>query len=132
MTGTEGKAAPSGDLGAFRLTEVPHLVAPPRATPQPVRCRRSGLFVKGPIDWAWLAAAARLPGKALHVAMALRQSAGMQRSGPVALSGARLKEAGVSRYAAYRGLCQLEQAELVDVTRHRGRQPRVTILESNQ
>lgn len=118
------------DLDAYRLTSVPRrLQCPPRATSRRARSHRPGLFVKGPIDWSWLAAAARLPGKALHVAMTLRLLAGMQDTGPVALSSARLQDAGVNRHAAYRALHHLEQAGLVAVVRRRGRQPRVTVLD---
>ncbi len=130
MTAADGQESPIDNLVAFRLTSVPQLPRRlPCATARRARSRPSGLFVKGPIDWPWLTAAARLPGKALHVAMTLRLLAGMQAAGPVALSSARLQEAGVDRHAAYRALRNLEQAGLVAVVRHRGRQPRVTILD---
>ena len=38
------------------------------------RKRVDGLFLKGPIPWAWLGAAVRLPGRALHVALWIRLS----------------------------------------------------------
>ena len=130
MTAADGQESPIDDLDAFRLTSVPRrLQHLPSATARRARSRRPGLFVKGPIDWSWLAAAARLPGKALHVAMTLRLLAGMQNAGSVALSSARLQDAGVDRHAAYRALRHLEQAGLVAVVRRRGRQPRVTILD---
>lgn len=130
MTAADGQEASLPDLDSFRLTTAPPWrKRSPREAPRRTRSRRPGLFVKGPIDWSWLATAARLPGKALHVAMTLRLLDGMQNVGPVALSSVRLEDAGVNRHAAYRALRQLEQAGLVAVRRARGRQPRVTILE---
>jgi hypothetical protein len=77
----------------------------------------------------WLHNAGRLPGKALHVGIALWYRAGMKRCRdiPLALSG--LLAFGVDRYAASRGLKALEAARLVSVIRHVGRQPVVTLLE---
>lgn len=130
MTAT-GEHATIQDLDAFRLSteQTKGMRGPKRDVPPRPRTRRGELFVKGPIGWPWLAAAARLPGRTLHVALTVRLLAGMQHAGPVALSSARLEEAGVSRHAAYRALHHLEEAGLVEVVRRRGRQPRVTILE---
>jgi hypothetical protein len=43
-------------------------VPPPAAglTRRPPRHRRGERFLKGPIPWPWISAAAALPGKALH------------------------------------------------------------------
>ena len=95
------------------------------------RRRRTAWFLKGPISWAWLSAAARLPGRALHVALWIRFWSGVKRSNQVAISISGLSVMGVSRYAAYRGLAALEGAGLVAVRRHRGRKPRVTVIEMN-
>ena len=86
-------------------------------------------FLKGPIPWIWLTAAASLPGKALHVAIALWFMASVKRSGTVALSGKTLRSLGVERHSGYRGLNALETAGLVAVERHSGRNPLVTILD---
>jgi hypothetical protein len=85
-------------------------------------------FLKGPVPLPWLALAGRQPGKALHVAVVLWFLAGVMRSSTVALSGEVLKPFGVDRRAGHRGLTALERAGLVAVERHRGRQPRVTLL----
>ncbi len=85
-------------------------------------------FLKGPIPWNWLKVATALPGQALQVAMALWFLVGMKKVATVALSGAVLRDLGVSRYAGYRGLTALEGAGLVSVERHAGRHPIVTIL----
>jgi len=86
-------------------------------------------FLKGPIPWDWLTHAAKLPGKALCVATALWFLAGVKGKRTVALSGIVLKDLGVKRNAAYRGLAALERAGLVSAIRHLGRSPIVTLLE---
>ncbi len=98
-------------------------------TPQPSVPRHRGgeLFVRGPIPWAWLKTAARLPGRALHVGIVLWLESGLRTSAVVALSQQRLRDLGIDRYASYRGLVRLEQAELVEVRRHPGRLSDVTL-----
>jgi hypothetical protein len=86
-------------------------------------------FLKGPIPLSWLTDAARLPGKALHLAVELWFQAGLTKSPKVKLSMKRLSQFGVTRYSAYRALNSLEAAGLVSVARHRGRLSRVTLLE---
>ncbi len=93
------------------------------------RTRAHGLFLKGPIPWPWLSAAARLPGRALHVAVGIRLLVGMKKTSRIALSVSWLAELGLSRHAAYRGLTALEGRGLVSVDRHRGRKPMVTVIE---
>ena len=87
-------------------------------------------FLKGPVPWDWLTLAAQLPGKALHVGVALWFWAGITYSREIALSVTRLAELGVGRHAAYRALKGLEKAGLVDVQRHPGRKPIVTVLDA--
>jgi hypothetical protein len=76
-----------------------------------------------------LSVAARQPGRALHVAIALWFIAGLTKTREVKLATAPLAEFGVNRHAGYRGLAALEAAQLVEVVRHRGRLPIVTLLE---
>ena len=90
---------------------------------------RSSLFLKGPISWKWLCTAASLPGKALHVAIGLKFLEGLKKSNTVPLSGKVLNDLGVNRRAKYRVLTALEDAGLIFVERHSGRNPVVTILE---
>ncbi len=93
------------------------------------RHRPGERFLKGPVPWQWLTRAAQQPGRALHVAIAIWFWASIIGSGQIALSISRLKELGVSRYAAYRGLAALERAGLILVQRHRGRKPIITLME---
>lgn len=85
-------------------------------------------FLKGPIPWDWLERAGGLPGKALQVAIVLWFESGMKNSLHVEVPSAPLRNMGVDRYAANRGLKELEGAGLVSAVRAPGRTSRVTIL----
>ena len=98
---------------------------PPRRLPHH---RPGELFVKGPIPWAWLTQAARLPGKALHVAIVIWFLAGMRRKREILMASKYLELAGVKRHSAYRGLQHLEAAGLISVERRRGRSPVITAV----
>ncbi len=113
------------DIDRMRLTSTTHAFDKPE--PSAPRHRGGKLFVRGPIPWAWLKTAARLPGRALHVGIVLWLESGLRTSAIVALSQQHLRDLGVDRYAGYRGLSRLEQADLVDVQRHPGRLSVVTL-----
>jgi DNA-binding transcriptional ArsR family regulator len=74
--------------------------------------------------------AARLPGRALHVGMALWFLVGMKKTGCVTFSLSRSAGLELSRAAASRGLARLEQAGLVSVTRLPGRNVLVRVLDA--
>ena len=86
-------------------------------------------FIKGPVPWLWIEMAARLPGKALAVGLALRRLAGATKSKTVRLATSEVETLGVDRNAKSRALRKLEQAGLVTVERRPGCQPKVTILD---
>jgi hypothetical protein len=102
----------------------------PAARPQErlPRPKPAGRFLKGPVCWDWLAAAARLPGRALHVALVVQFLAGFSKTRTVALSSDELRRSGVSRTTAYRALKALEARKLVAVDRNRGKLPIITII----
>lgn len=86
-------------------------------------------FLRGPVPLPWLQRAAALPGKALHLGIVLWFLAGVtKRQSGMSLEPSRLREFAVSRHAAYRALGSLEAAQLVRVTRHRGRAARVDLI----
>ncbi len=93
-----------------------------------LKLRRKRWFLKGPVPWGWLEQAARQPGRALHVAIALWFRSGLKRSKTVKVPRAVLSTMGVDRHAGYRGLAALERAGLVHVARVPGKSPEVTIL----
>jgi hypothetical protein len=87
------------------------------------------MWVKGPIPWPWLAMAARLPGKALHVAVLLWREAGCRKSRTVAFCLSRAGELEVRQDSARRALRHLAAAGLVRVRPRPGRCLEVTLLD---
>ena len=85
-------------------------------------------FLKGPIPIAWLNVAAKLPGKALNVGIAIWWLAGMSKTTAFKLTGKSLNQLCVSRDAASDGLKRLEECGLVLVNRSPGQRPTVQIL----
>jgi hypothetical protein len=79
--------------------------------------------------WRWLAVAARLSGKALHVAVLLWHLRNLARSPTVRWRPSKARDFGVSRYATRRGLDALEDARLITVDRGVGRSPIITIID---
>jgi hypothetical protein len=99
---------------------------------RPPRPRQGEKYLRGPIPLDWLSLAARLPGRSLHVAMALWFMAGLTRSRSVPLSNINGLRFGLDRNAKYRGLVWLEGAGLISVTRKLGRAPLVTIRDATR
>lgn len=98
-----------------------------------VRQRRfTGKFLRGPIAWVWLSRAGQLPGRAIHVALAIRLWVGIKKTDCIVLPTGTLAEMGVTRHAARRGVQALEQAGLLRVSRSRGRKTRVQVIEVDE
>ena len=91
--------------------------------------RRKSQFLAS-IPWVWLARAAKSPGKALHVALAIRHQSRLERRKTIALGNRFLKEMGVSKDAKRRALTSLEKEGLIRKEQRQGANPRVTIVES--
>ena len=87
-------------------------------------------YLRGPVPLDWLCRAARLPGKSLHVGMAIWYSAGLNRSASVRLSNIAGHKFGLDRNSKYRALAWLEGADLIKVERKLGRAPIVTIVSA--
>lgn len=100
--------------------------------PGPPRHRRGHPFLKGPIEMSWLARAARQPGRALHVGIAVWYRVGLKKTRTIALNLSRMSDFGLDRFAARRGLAALERAGLVAVTRAAGRNPVITVLDASE
>jgi DNA-binding MarR family transcriptional regulator len=90
--------------------------------------RAKDRFLKGPIPLQLIALAARLPGQALAVYLAIHHRAALTRSDSVTLPKSLIEQFGVSRDAKARALHALEEASLVVVERVNGRSARVTLL----
>ncbi len=115
------------DLSKYRLPTTTNTTTPaPKMLP---RHRAGEWFIKGPIPGRWLGAAAKLPGRSLHVAMAIWQEASLTKRPQVVLTSKTMGRFSVSRSTAHIGLKRLEAAGLVRVDRHNGRRPRVTICD---
>ena len=85
-------------------------------------------FLKGPIPMAWLNEAAKLPGKALNLGIAIWWLAGMAQTKTFKLTGKALDQLGVSRDASADALKRLEGRGLIRVQRAPGQRPTVEIL----
>ncbi len=90
---------------------------------------RRAPYLRGPISWTWLSRCAQLPGRALHVGLALWFEAGMRKSNTVVLRPKHRGALGVDRHAARRALILMERAGLVRVSHAPGRAHVVVILD---
>jgi hypothetical protein len=88
---------------------------------------QAGRFLRGPVPWGWVIAAASLPGQALIVGLCLWRLAGAMGSRTVMLSNAELEPFGIDRAMKCRALAALERAGLITVAREAGRFPKVTL-----
>lgn len=75
----------------------------------------------------WVRRAMWLPGKAFHVAVLIWYQAGLASSYQTRVSTKQMRECGIGRGVMYHALTALEDAGLIEVERHTGLQPRVTI-----
>jgi len=105
-------------------------VPPSKGKPfAPVK-RTVGKFLRGPIPWNWLTAAAKLPMPSILVGLELWRESGCRSSRcDIPLSTAKLGALGVSRKSCYAAVKHLEADRLISVERHPGRLSRVTILD---
>ena len=78
---------------------------------------------------AWLKSSACLPGKSLHVAVALIFLECRQCPGVTKLSNKHVAQFGVGRNGKYRALKWLEGAGLIKVKRIMGSSPEIQILD---
>jgi hypothetical protein len=90
--------------------------------------KREGLFIKGPIPMSWLSSVARLPGKSVHVALALFWLAGMKPQGKVKMTRQAQNLFNVSDDAYRDALPRLEKAGLIKVWRAPGQRAQVEIV----
>ncbi|MCK9620245.1 MAG: hypothetical protein M0R47_06875 [Methylobacter sp.] len=82
-----------------------------------------------PIRYDWLAEVGKVPGKSLHLGIALAWMA-VVRGGPRVRLGRRvMARFSLSRDACYDGLRRLEAHGLITVWRLPGRSPMVTLME---
>jgi len=85
------------------------------------RSHPTARFLKGPVSLVSLAVAARLPGKALAVYLAIVHRRDLTHEPTVTLPSTLLREFGVDRDSKARALRALEDVGLVQVERTNGR-----------
>jgi hypothetical protein len=78
---------------------------------------------------SWIGVTFKMAPFVTRVALAVWYQAKRSRSAGAVVSPTLLEQFGVSRKAGYLALEKLEAAGLVEVDRHRGRAPRVTVKE---
>ena len=119
--------APFNDISKLRAD--PSMLPPKKRRS---RKRLFGWFVKGPISGEWISRAAKLPGKSLHVALAIQYSLGVYGE-PVVLANDLAERFGINRrQTVFKALRNLEAAGLIQVDRSRGRCPRVVVVQVKQ
>ena len=89
---------------------------------------RAERFICGPISFAWMKLANKLPGKTSAVALSLWFLNGVKRSTTFAVSAEAITLAGCSRQAYARSLNALAEARLISLERRSGKRPLVTML----
>jgi len=119
------------DLGDFRIVDGSPCAAPKTARFNRRQLRRGPVrpfIVATPLEWE--TKAARLPGKALHVARALWYLSGLRKTTDGIKMQARvLSVFGVSHQSYNRCLKRMETAGLVRVERSPGQTSVVSILD---
>jgi hypothetical protein len=118
------------DLDRLRIPAA--LVGDVDSRRRPPRHRPGDPFIKGPIPYAWMASACRLPGAGLHVAMSYRFYGGRFRFKRRGLRWGLpdvAKGLGISPDSARRGLHAAELVGLLAVEREPGCKPSVSVLD---
>jgi hypothetical protein len=119
---------PTIDLKRVKIERQPMSRSSSSQRLKPPRPQGGGRFLRGPIPLDWLSRAAALPGRSLHVAIAVWFMAGLKKTSVVPVSNITGLQFGLDRNAKYRALEWLENANLITVERRAGRAPIVTIL----
>jgi hypothetical protein len=87
-------------------------------------------FIKGPLPLDWFEMASALPGKTLHVALAIWFQVGLERTTTVKLGQKRVARFAVSRDAKYEALRRLAEAGLIEVEQRPGQSVQVTLVQT--
>jgi len=113
------------DPESFRLDEVPY--EPPPIKPKTKRGHEPSTWFIASIPGLWIAEAAKLPGHALHVALAVMYVHGMNRGKEIVLTRYHFDLLSTARGPARRGLDALQEAGLIQYTKS-GHKFKVTVL----
>ena len=114
------------DLDRYRLRE--HSLS--QIKPKNALRRRKGSFLKGPIPISWLEKAGGLPGKTLHVAVALWFAHGFEKQSRFRFTPKWYVWLNIGPHALRRALQRLKEAGLIRLEYRPGRSPIVTLLDA--
>jgi len=81
------------------------------------------------VNLDWLSLAAKLPGRTLNVACSIYYVASLYGTPTIRLAPHALRMFGVSRDCCYDSLRRLADADLIVLNNHRGRLPRLTLVD---
>lgn len=116
----------SSEIRRLRLSVTSNRLKPGEGSQAPTPKRAP--FLRGPIPWAWLQAAARSP-RVLKVGLALWHYRSLRKSTSFRVGLGDLAALwGMSSQTASRGLKGLEELGLVQVVRPSGRKPTITLV----
>ncbi|WP_040767434.1 hypothetical protein [Novipirellula maiorica] len=120
--GNQNKGAEKQNPSGFKKTTKTRSIAEdvPRHLP-------GESFIKGPIPFEWMRAAATCGGRGTEVGLLLWYVAGWQRKRPMELSKSICGQFGVHTKTAKRVLVRMAELGLIDAEFHRGRAPRFTL-----
>lgn len=122
-SGDRGLATASADLEGEVTPKAPGRASRPQAL-------TASAVLDARIPLAWLRRAACLPGRSLHVGIALWTLVGPKRPLIAPLPNVAVTDFGLDRNAKYRALAWLEGAGLISVERKLGQPPIICILEA--
>ena len=97
-------------------------------TPGRVYQKKRAHFLKGPVPMPWLISAANLPGKALHIGIALWFWSGIKKTKTFILPKNAIRDLGVSRQTCYAQLKVMEKAGLLSIESRKGKKSKITLF----
>lgn len=90
--------------------------------------KRAGRFVKGPLPWPWVTAAAQCHPRAIEILLAVKMLSDTSGQQEVALSTELLADLGINKDMKSRVVAALENAGIIRVDHKPGRLLRVSLL----
>ena len=97
-------------------------------TPERVYQKKRDHFLKGPVPMPWLISAANIPGKALHIGIALWFWSGIKKTKTFILPKNAIRGLGVSRQTCYAQLKVMEKAGLLSIESRKGKKSKITLF----
>jgi hypothetical protein len=119
-------------IGNYRLDTDSQTCVKPKGTTRKRNCRNKLQlgFLKGPIPGDWLRIAGSLPGKTLHIGIAIWLVRGVEKRKRFKFTPRWYSWFALDPHTVRRALLRLQQAGLIRVERKPGCSPIVTVLEA--